>query len=83
MTTTTLEREIDNLSFVDLQRIYDYVAAKKQTAELSKTESDPYPDDPLNFGEPNEDTLASFHEIEEGGGIRCSSAEDLFAQLGI
>ena len=59
MTTATLEREIDTLSPVDLRRISEYV-----TSKLRETEDDPYPDDPLNFGAPNAETLAAFREAE-------------------
>jgi hypothetical protein len=78
MTTAMLEREIDNLSLVDLQRLFDYIAAKKQAAELQEAEYDE-----ISFDQLNDETLEAFREIDEGGGMRCSSAEDLFAKLGI
>jgi antitoxin component of RelBE/YafQ-DinJ toxin-antitoxin module len=40
-------------------------------------------DDPLDTGKPNAETLETFREIEEGGGVRYSSTEELFKDLGI
>ena len=82
MTTQTAERQ-------ELQRVIDTLPDDRVAAMLDfarglrlDTESAEWLD-PVETGTWNAETMAAIKELDEGGGTRYSSAEELFKNLGI
>ena len=82
MTTQTAERQ-------ELQRVIDALSDDRVEAMLNFIRS-LRPDteaaewiDPIETGAWNAETMAAIKELDEGGGTRYSSAEELFKDLDI
>ena len=82
MTTQTAERQ-------ELQRVIDTLPDDRVAAMLDFARSlSPHTEtaewvDPIETGTWNAETMAAIKELDEGGGTRYSSAEELFKDLGI
>ena len=82
MTTQTAERQ-------ELQRVIDALPDDRVVAMLDFARG-LHPNieatewiDPIETGTWNAETMAAIKELDEGGGTRYSSAEELFKDLGI
>ena len=84
MTTQTITKndihaEIDALPDAAIEKLAHYVAALSCEDETNAGTCFCS----LCMGTPNAETLAAIKEVDEGGGTRYSSAEELFEDLGI